>query len=182
MDFTPSLLINPLFLLQKIFKMIIRIASTIDIPLITELAEKTWWPSYSQIISEEQISFMLNDMYSRKSLLEQMNSGIEFLIAERKNIGIGFAAYSLIDDKNQVYKLHKLYVLPTEQGSGVGKKLIDQVSESVKTKGGKILELNVNRSNSAQHFYKKIGFEIHQTVDINYHHFVLNDYVMRKEL
>lgn len=162
--------------------MIIRIASETDIPLITELAEKTWWPSYSSIISDEQIRFMLEDMYSAESLQKQMNSGIEFLIAERENVGIGFAAYSLVDTENQVFKLHKLYVLPSEQGLGTGKKLIEHVADSAKLKGGKILELNVNRGNSAQHFYKKMGFEIYQTLDINYHNFVLNDYVMRKEL
>lgn len=162
--------------------MIIRIASELDIPLISELAEKTWWPSYSSIISDEQISFMLEDMYSAGSLQKQMNSGIDFLIAERENMAIGFAAYSLIDTENQVFKLHKLYVLPTEQGLGTGKKLIDEVSSSAKLKGGKILELNVNRGNPAQYFYKKMAFDIYQTLDINYHHFVLNDYVMRKEL
>lgn len=162
--------------------MIIRIASELDIPLISELAVKTWWPSYSSIISDEQISFMLEDMYSAGSLQKQMNSGIDFLIAERENMAIGFAAYSLIDTENQVFKLHKLYVLPTEQGLGTGKKLIDEVSSSAKLKGGKILELNVNRGNPAQYFYKKMAFDIYQTLDINYHHFVLNDYVMRKEL
>ena len=182
MDFTPSLLNSPIFLLQKLFDMNIRIATKLDIPVISDLAEKTWWPSYSQIISDEQISFMLHDMYSAESLFEQMKSGIEFLIAERENIGIGFAAYSLVDSDNQVYKLHKLYVLPSEQGLGTGKKLIEQVADSAKLKGGKTLELNVNRGNPAQHFYKKTGFEIYRTVDINYHHFVLNDYVMRKEL
>jgi ribosomal protein S18 acetylase RimI-like enzyme len=160
----------------------IRIATKLDIPVISDLAEKTWWPSYSQIISDEQISFMLQDMYSAESLLEQMNAGIEFLILERENMALGFAAYSLVDAQNQVFKLHKLYVLPSEQGLGTGKKLIDEVSSSAKLKGGKILELNVNRGNSAQHFYKKMAFEIYQTLDINYHHFVLNDYVMRKEL
>jgi GNAT superfamily N-acetyltransferase len=162
--------------------MIIRKATDSDIQAISELAEKIWWPSYRNIISDEQISFMLNDMYSTESLLEQMKSGIEFLIAERENIGIGFAAYSLVDIENQVYKLHKLYVLPSEQGLGTGKKLIDQVADSARLKGGQTLELNVNRGNPAHHFYKKTGFEIYRTVDINYHHFVLNDYVMRKEL
>ena len=162
--------------------MIIRQASEHDIPAINELAEKIWWPSYRNIISDEQISFMLNDMYSAESLKEQMNSGIEFLLVERENLPVAFAGYSLTDPENQVYKLHKLYVLPTEQGRGTGKNLIAQVSSLAKTKGGEILELNVNRGNPAHHFYKKIGFDIYQTVDINYHHFVLNDYVMRKKL
>lgn len=162
--------------------MIIRQAAESDIQAISELAEKIWWPSYRNIISDEQISFMLNDMYSAKSLVEQMRSGIEFLIVERDNLPLAFAAYSQTDTDNQIFKLHKLYVLPTEQGRGTGKKLIEHVSSLAKAKGGNILELNVNRGNPAHHFYSKIGFDIYQTIDINYHHFVLNDYVMRKEL
>jgi len=162
--------------------MTIRKAAESDIPAISELAEKIWWPSYRNIISDEQISFMLNGMYSAKSLLEQMHSGVEFLIVERDNLPLAFAGFSETDTENQVFKLHKLYVLPTEQGQGTGRKLIEQVSSLAKAKGGKILELNVNRGNPAHHFYSKIGFDIYQTIDINYHHFVLNDYVMRKKL
>jgi GNAT superfamily N-acetyltransferase len=162
--------------------MIIRKATDSDIQAINELAEKIWWPSYRNIISDEQISFMLNDMYSSESLREQMNSGIEFLIVERDKLPLAFAGFSETDTKNQVFKLHKLYVLPTEQGQGTGRKLIEQVSSLAKAKGGKILELNVNRGNPAHHFYSRIGFDIYQTLDINYHHFVLNDYVMRKKL
>jgi GNAT superfamily N-acetyltransferase len=162
--------------------MIIRQAAESDIPAISELAEKIWWPSYRNIISDEQISFMLNDMYSAESLMKQMRSGIECLIAESENLPLAFAGYSQTDTDKQVFKLHKLYVLPTEQGRGTGRKLIEQVSTLAKTKGGNILELNVNRGNPAHHFYRKIGFEIYQTVDIHYHHFVLNDYVMRKKL
>lgn len=162
--------------------MIIRKAAESDIPAISELAEKIWWPSYRNIISDEQISFMLNEMYSAKSLVEQMHSGVEFMIVERDNLPLAFAGFSETDTDNQVFKLHKLYVLPTEQGRGTGRKLIEHVSSLAKAKGGNILELNVNRGNPAHHFYSKIGFDIYQTVDINYHHFVLNDYVMRKKL
>jgi GNAT superfamily N-acetyltransferase len=162
--------------------MIIRQATDSDIQAINELAEKIWWPSYRNIISDEQISFMLNDMYSSESLREQMNSGIEFLIVERDKLPLAFAGFSETDTKNQVFKLHKLYVLPTEQGRGTGRKLIEHVSSLAKAKGGKILELNVNRGNPAHHFYRKIGFDIYQTVDISYHHFILNDYIMRKDL
>ena len=132
--------------------MIIRQAKEFDIQAISELAEKIWWPSYRNIISDEQISFMLNNMYSAKSLVEQMRSGIEFLIVERENLPLAFAAYSQTDTDNQIYKLHKLYVLPTEQGRGTGKKLIEHVSSLAKAKGGNTLELNVNRGNPAHHF------------------------------
>lgn len=160
----------------------IRQATVQDIKAIHELAEKIWWPAYRNIISDEQISFMLDDMYSEASLLEQMNAGIGFLLAEKDNVPLAFAGYSISEADNQICRLHKLYVLPSEQGSGTGKKLIEHISSLARTQGAKILELNVNRGNPARHFYTKAGFEVFQTVDIPYHHFILNDYVMRKML
>ena len=169
-----------LYLLQNQFKMRIRKATEQDIKVISELAEKIWWPAYRNIISDEQISFMLKDMYSEDSLKKQLLSGVEFILAEKEKVAVAFAAFSLIEP--EVYKLHKLYVLPSEQGSGTGKKLIAYISDFARNQGGKILELNVNRGNPASKFYKKAGFEIYKTVDISYHHFVLNDYIMRKDL
>lgn len=160
----------------------IRPAKQQDIPTISRLAEEIWWPTYRDFISEEQISFMLGEMYSAASLKQQLADGVIFLLALRDDVPVGFAGFSRTDETEQVFKLHKLYVLPSEQGKGTGKALVDEVSTLAKADGGKILELNVNRGNKAQHFYKKIGFDIHQTLDIPYHSFVLNDYVMRREL
>jgi len=158
----------------------IRKATEQDIAVISELAEKIWWPAYRNIISDEQISFMLKDMYSEQSLKEQMLSGVEFLLVEKENIPVAFAGFSLTEP--EVYKLHKLYVLPSEQGSGTGKKLIEYISDLARIQGCKILELNVNRGNPAFEFYKKTGFDIYRKVDIAYHNFILNDYLMRKDL
>lgn len=158
----------------------IRKATEEDITAINELAEKIWWPTYRNIISEEQISFMLKDMYSEESLKKQLVSGVDFILAEKENLAVAFAGFSLIEP--EVYKLHKLYVLPSEQGNGTGKNLIEYITDLAREQGGKILELNVNRGNSASEFYKKVGFEIYRTVDISYHHFILNDYIMRKDL
>ncbi len=160
----------------------IRQATLQDIPTISQLADETWWPTYRDFISEEQISFMLKEMYSISSLGQQMAEGVTFLLAIRDEVPVGFAGFSLTNATEQIFKLHKLYILPSEQGKGTGKALVDEVSRLAKGDGGKILELNVNRGNKAQYFYKKLGFYIHQTLDIPYHTFVLNDYVMRKDL
>lgn len=162
--------------------MIIRQTALKDIPAINRLAHETWWPTYTNVISDEQISFMLEHLYSEDALQIQMNEGITFLIAERNETPVGFAAYSLTEPENLVYKLEKLYVLPSEQGKGTGKALIFEVMKIAKELGGKTLELNVNRNNPAYHFYSKLGFEIHKTVDIPYQQFILNDYIMRQAL
>lgn len=162
--------------------MSIRKATGKDISVIKELAEKTWWPTYTGVISEEQIRFMLDDMYSAESLKEQMESGTEFIISEREHIPTGFAAFTQSDADNLIFKIHKLYILPSEQGKGTGKELIEYISDSAKKQGGNTLELNVNRGNNAQNFYLKCGFKVFRTMDIPYHQFVLNDYVMRKTI
>lgn len=160
----------------------IRKATERDIQAIHQMAEEIWWPAYRDILSKEQIQFMLEEMYSVKNLKLQMSEGIEFLLVERDQIPVAFAGYSLTEPDKQIYKLHKIYVLPSEQGKGTGKSLIEYISSLIKSQGATILELNVNRANPAKYFYERLGFGIHKTVDIPFHHFVMNDYIMRKSL
>lgn len=126
---------------------------------------------------------MLEKMYSEDALQLQMTAeGINFLIAEREGHPVGFAGYSLTDPQNRIFKIHKLYVLPSEQGKGTGSIFISYIAAVAREEEGQFLELNVNRGNPAFNFYKKLGFSIFQEVDIPYFEFVMNDYVMRKKL
>ena len=162
--------------------MIIRPAFVNDIPVINNLANEIWWPAYKDVISDEQISFMLQNIYSEEALKRQLSEGARFVIIERDEKPVGFAGYSLEDSGDRILKLHKLYLLPSEQGKGTGKKLIEWLEKLAGQQNAEIFELNVNRNNPALSFYKKLGFEIWKTVDIPYYDFVLNDYVMRKSL
>lgn len=56
----------------------IRQANYSDITAISNLATKIWWPTYTNVIPDEQIEFMLEDMYSEVALLSQMDAGITF--------------------------------------------------------------------------------------------------------
>ena len=47
-------------------------ANTSDVELIEKLAHRIWHEYYPSIISMEQIDYMLDKMYSKESLLEQM--------------------------------------------------------------------------------------------------------------
>lgn len=150
-----------------------------DIPVIHELAEEIWWPTYRPILSDEQISFMLKNIYSLDALREQMENDVQFILVKRDEADVAFAGYSL---EGGLLKIHKIYILPSEQGKGTGKKLLEYLNEIALKSGITQLELNVNRANPALGFYQKVGFEIIETVDIPYYEFVLNDYVMRKEV
>lgn len=158
----------------------IRKATRSDIVAIHRLAHEIWWPTYQSILPAHQIEFMLDKMYSIKSLQEQFTIGITFLIAEDQNEApAGFASFSPSDESLSTYKINKLYILPEKQRIGLGRLLITNIVTRVKQEGGKVLELNVNRNNPAVNAYKKFGFEIFAEVDIPYFQYILNDYVMR---
>ena len=55
-----------------------RKAGVEDIPLIRDLAEKTFLPTYRDILSTDQLYWMFDWMYSENSLRQQMSEGHVF--------------------------------------------------------------------------------------------------------
>ncbi|WP_432711850.1 GNAT family N-acetyltransferase [Pedobacter sp.] len=162
---------------------LLRKAKEQDLPVIQHIAAVTWEPTYVPLLGPKQVAYMLDKMYSKSALLGQLMKGDIFLIAAMNGKDVGFASYSLEIPEQQVYKLHKLYVLPAMHGQGLGKYLINEVLNKVRDAGGKTLELNVNRANNAKEFYEKAGFVIKETVDIEIGNgFFMNDYVMAKAI
>ncbi|ANI88588.1 hypothetical protein A9P82_04355 [Arachidicoccus ginsenosidimutans] len=160
--------------------MVIR-ATTTDIPVIRAIAHETWFPTYGKILLEAQIHYMLKLIYSEKSLEEQMNNGHQFFLLKEGVETIGFIDVEKISDTKT--KLHKIYLLPNQQGKGYGKLLINTAIIQAETNGSSILQLNVNRCNKAKSFYEKSGFNIVEEVDIPIgNDYFMNDYVMEKIL
>jgi ribosomal protein S18 acetylase RimI-like enzyme len=154
-----------------------------DIPIIRSLAEEIWWPTYSSIVSVEQIRYMLDLIYGENELERVIRSGSQtFIILHDQNGPQGFASYGLRPEDNQICKLHKLYVLPENQGKGYGKSLIDEVRMRALKLNAQTLDLNVNRSNPAVAFYEKFGFVKIKEEDVPIGPYWMNDYVMRLSL
>lgn len=148
-----------------------------DIPLIRELALQVWPQTYAGIISKEQIDYMLNMMYSAESLQQQMESGAQFLVVYDDGEPAGFASYQEI--KPSIYKLHKIYVMISQQGKGTGRFIIDHIIDTIKKKGAAALQLQVNRGNKARYFYEKLGFRIIEKIDLDIGNgYVMDDYIM----
>jgi ribosomal protein S18 acetylase RimI-like enzyme len=151
-----------------------------DIPAIRQMAEKTWWLAYSNILSYDQIRYMLHTIYAPQTLKQQMKDNTEiFLIVRDEKGAQGFASYGQRPDDRSVFKIHKLYVLPRNQGNGFGKALISEIQNRLRRSGLHTLDLNVNRFNPAVKFYQKLGFKILREEDIPIGPFWMNDYVMR---
>jgi len=161
--------------------LIIRTAITADIPAIQKIAHDTWPSTYGDIISMEQIHFMLDWMYSTASLEEQFNKGHAFFMAELDDVPHGFASIS--EEGDRLFKLNKLYVLPSTQKTGAGKALLQTAIDYAKGLGGKQLQLQVNRHNNAKNFYLKHGFTIIREFDFDIGNgYTMDDYVMELSL
>ena len=161
----------------------IRKATINDAEIIRELAIETWGDAYSAILAQEQLDYMLDEIYSTEKLSAQIKNNTQsYLLLVEDEQPVGFAAYSPREENAEVYKLHKLYCLPKTQGKGYGKILINEVADQVLKAGKHTLDLNVNRHNKAKSFYEKMGFKVIYEEDIPIGPYFMNDYVMRKEL
>ena len=159
----------------------IRFADREDINTIGYLAHEIWPKAYGEILTPDQLSYMLDLLYKPTALSQQMNQQHIFILAELDEEPSGFASFSEIEPGK--FKLHKLYVLPGLQGKGVGRALLDFVTSECITRGGDTLLLNVNRYNKAINFYKKSGFEVIREEDVDIGKgYMMNDYVMSKML
>ena len=163
-------------------EIIITRAGLPDRAFIRSVSELTWPSTYGHLISQEQIDFMLDWMYSDASLEKQMNTGCEFYIASKQNdhVDIEPVGFCSVSPEEGAHKLNKLYVLPAAQGTGAGKALLNRSIEVAKAAGSTSLFLQVNKQNTAYHFYLKKGFikEIEFKFDIG-NGFYMDDYVMR---
>lgn len=161
----------------------IRQAGEESASLIRELAEKTWKVCYRDMISAAQIEYMLEMMYSRKSLLRQMSEGTRFILHCPNDEPVGFAGFGPKKDNPAVWRLEKLYVLPSLQKKGSGILLLKALEKMAVREGARQMELNVNRKNPAVTFYEKAGFRISHEADIDIGGgFFMNDFIMIKDL
>ena len=157
----------------------IKKASIPDIPLIRQLTFKVWPQTYADILTKQQIDYMLSMMYSEESLEKQIKDGSQFIFVYDDDEPVGFASYQEI--KPGKWKLHKIYVLMSQQGKGTGKFVIDHIIDAIRKQGALSLELQVNRNNKAKGFYEKLGFTVRETINLDIGNgFFMNDYVMEK--
>lgn len=159
----------------------IRKAGLEDFDIIHDLALKTWYNTYDKILSAEQLTYMLDMMYSRAAITEQIAiKGHHFLLLSEDDKYLGFASYEL-NYLSGITKLHKLYVLPETQGKGAGRLLMTKIEEAAASNNNDKVSLNVNRYNPAINFYLKNGYTKAGEEDINIGNgYLMEDFIMEK--
>ena len=156
----------------------IKKAAIADIPLIRELAMQVWPQTYTPILGEAQVAYMLGLFYAPDALQSQVDQGHQFIICSDGGQPVAFASWS--EASPGVFKLHKIYAITGQQGKGIGRFIIGNIINELKHAGAKELRLNVNIHNhSAKAFYEKTGFRhlADEDIDIGGGYF-MNDHVL----
>ncbi len=165
----------------------LRRADKPDIPLIRDLAEVAFRTTYKDILSVGQLEYMMDWMYSQRSLEQQMDEGHVFFIAvsDGRNVGYVSVEPQGVRDGINIFHLQKLYLLPDEQGRGYGQQMFNHIVDYVKSLNclPARIELNVNRNNSALTFYEHLGMRRLSQGDFPIGNgYYMNDYIMGYDL
>lgn len=162
----------------------ITIANKQHIATIKALAEEFWPVAFDSILSKQQIAYMMEMMYSSKSLKEQMDKGHQFAIANKNGKKVGYMSYEIDCNGLSKTKIHKLYISPNYQRHGIGKAMVDFVAKQALLANNRALFLNVNKyNNKAIGFYKKHHFQLvkEEQIDIG-DGYIMDDYVFELKL
>jgi GNAT superfamily N-acetyltransferase len=150
-----------------------------EVGLINSLAHQIWPDTFREILSSEQINYMLNWMYAPEKLTDQIEAGNHFFVIEDDSVALGFMGIEPAFPNADCLRIHKIYVLPNQQGKGLGKRLIANAIQVARDLKLSKLHLNVNRYNKAVDFYCHLGFTITGEEDIDIGSaYLMEDYIM----
>lgn len=144
---------------------------------VQQLAHDIWQQHYPGIISQEQISFMLERNYSQTALMQQEREGQElYLIGTSEAETQGFMGV-YPRSSNELF-ISKWYIRTELHGQGIGRNsflLLKQHYPNIHC-----MRLQVNRQNyKAINFYFSIGFRIERCADFDIGNgYFMNDFIM----
>ncbi|MFY7810251.1 MAG: GNAT family N-acetyltransferase [Flavobacterium sp.] len=152
-----------------------------DITIIQNLAHEIWNKSYLSIISQEQIDYMLNEMYSDDKIKENISKNHYWKIILFNEKPIGFTHFYPIDS---IMFLSKIYILHEFQRKNIGKETIALIQKtSIELNLNKI-QLRVNKKNNqAMNAYLKNNFKIVKEDILHLtDKYIMDDYIMELSL
>ncbi|RAV06283.1 GNAT family N-acetyltransferase [Paenibacillus sp. YN15] len=149
---------------------------------LAQIAAEIWREHYISMITMEQIDYMIEKFQSVPAIREQIQrQGYEYYAMRREGATVGYM--SVRQDEGKLF-LSKFYVGKEHRGHGYASQAIAFLEQLCKERGLSHIWLTVNRHNeSSIEVYRKKGFQAvrEQVADIG-NGFVMDDYVMEKEI
>jgi ribosomal protein S18 acetylase RimI-like enzyme len=167
----------------------VRTANHNDAKLLSELGGKTFYDTFRQYHSEEDMQLYLQKAYNEPLIATNLqNSDIHYALLIDENEEAAGYVKLLLDANNEKLsgkqiELEKIYVLKDKIGSGAGKMLMQYAVDYSRQHGFDVLFLGVWEENErAVNFYKKAGFEVFDTRTFQLGKTLCDDFLMKLEL
>ena len=149
---------------------------------LAKLASLIWHEYWTEILSPEQIDYMINKFQSENAINEQIkNEKYEYFYILSDNQKAGYIGLS---QKDNYLFLSKMYIMSNFRHKGIGTKAFDLIKDYTNEKNYNKIILTVNKYNvNTISAYTKWGFKIIDAVvtDIG-QGFVMDDYIMQYDL
>ena len=124
-------------------------------------AKKEDLKAISEIFRTEANKKPYLQKWTRKTALHDITKSFKkediYIVFSNKKIA-GFIIVSL-DDKKEVY-IDELWLNSEYQRKGIGRKLMEFIEISYKSKGAKLIKLTANQKTGAVKFYKKLNYKV----------------------
>jgi len=157
-------------------ELLFKVSTLEDCQKVSELANIIWHECYKDVITNEQIDYMVNKFLAKDYILSSINEGTEFYLVIDEIKPIGFISFKKEDKK--MY-LSKFYILKDKRHLGFGKNIINLLINECKKDKLSSIYLNVNKNNPTIEIYKKLGFKkVKKSVTDIGNGFVMDDYIM----
>lgn len=158
----------------------IRDAAAADLPAVRALLVETWHATYDGIYGWQRVAEITNAWHSLDSLTAQLGrDNSAFLIAQVGDEIIATASARMETDRSVL--LTRLYVLPTYQGVGVGRTLLQVILACFPL--APVARLEVESQNEpAITFYERMGFFLQRQARFDGREDTPNTLMMAKRL
>ena len=171
---------GPFFILNMIQT---KPATQFDICLIQDLARRSWEDAYADILSKEQLEYMLEKMYSEHEIIFHLqNLNYHYFLIFDDETPLGFVGFEHHVEFNTT-KLHRIYLVPEAKEKGAGKRGLNLVKKHTQSVGDNRIILTVNKNNVARQFYESQNYKVYgeAVFDIG-NGYVMDDYLMEFNL
>ncbi len=153
------------------------VTSDMGIARVAGLAARIWPETFTSILPDGQVEYMVDRYQSPKAIKEQISDGYIYAIIRSGGEDIGYTGFH--NESNRTF-VSKIYLLPEYRGLARSKRTIEFIRDQSGRNGLNSLYLTVNRENiRAYEAYLHSGFKVIEEVDTPIGNgYEMNDYVM----
>ncbi len=149
----------------KIVNFTIRLATNVDLPQITHVANVTWQATYHNAITLENQRDFLAQLYKPEILANSLTAMGQWLYVsqvENKVVGFGHFVQRYHPTQHRA-ELVSLYVLPDYQSKGIGQAILETAFATLSKANITQCTASVKTTNiQACKFYERNGFVFHR--------------------